>query len=569
MTPREETLAFVEDLFGGIDEELWTLFWTLGAGSERPKRSHWSRVTVDAAELAQQIHGLIEGNDVYVSVSVAETNFGPTRRIGNAEAAGIMGLWADIDIADPEVHKKWNLPPDEESAHQLLADVGLPPSIVVHSGHGLQVWWLFDEFWRFENEEARLSAAQLAQSWNTTLRVRAAAKGWTIDSTFDLARVMRIPGTINRKGGEAAPVRLLERSPHRYSAEDFEEHMADETALGQLGLTPAVAYVVDDKITLDAAASPPFEKFQAMCDAEPTFQKSWDRTRTIRDMPDQSPSSYDLSLASLAVLGGWSDQEIADLIIASRRKHRDDLKLRLDYYRRTIAKAHESMDRVRGVEILDDVADDFTEARAIGDDDSVRETRRAVLDSVSKQLGVEIIRIIKFNSSPPSYRLVTPTGGVNVGSAQDMLSQNTMRAYIAAETAQLIPRFKTNEWDKLMKVVFQTAEEQDVGLESTEGGQIYVWLSDYIASRRPINDPDEAAVNQHPYIEDGQVHVFASQFRQWLWLNRGERVSTKDLGRMLRLFNCTPLTVKVHDDDGADTTRSVWRLPPRESWSTR
>jgi hypothetical protein len=560
--PEQETLAFVEALLGGAPEHLWTLFWTL-----QDKRSHWEQVSQGPASLTEKVQALVEGNDVYISVSVSESPFGPARRIGNAEASGIMGLWADIDIADPDVHKKWNLPPDEGSAFELLGAVGLPPSVVVHSGHGLQAWWLFDEFWEFGSEEERLRAAQLAQAWNTTLRVRASERNWVVDSTFDLARVMRVPGTQNRKGGDAVPVRLLEANELRYAPSDFEGVMVDETVLAQLGLTPQNQYVVDKGLVLDSNAEPPFSKFSALSAAEPLFQKSWDRTRTTRDLPDQSPSSYDMSLASFAAQARWTDQEIANLIIASRRHHRDDLKLRVDYYRRTISKAHESMDRTRGAEMIDEVADELAEAKSTGDDEQVRASRRSVLDTISKQLGIEVVKVIKFKSTPPSYRLVTPTGGISVGSAKDMLSQNEMRAMIAAETAHLIARFKAPDWDRLMRVIFQAAEEQDVGMESTEAGQVYVWLSDYMLSRRPVDSLEEATISLHPYVDGGSTYIFASPFKQWIWMNRGERVSSKDIGRMLHLFGCAPSNVQVRNEEG-ETTRAVWKLPPRDAWAS-
>ena len=35
---------------------------------------------------------------------------------------------------------------------------------------------------------------------------------------------------------------------------------------------------------------------------------------------DHSPSAYDMSLASIAVRAAWTDQEVADLLIAKRRR---------------------------------------------------------------------------------------------------------------------------------------------------------------------------------------------------------------------------------------------------------
>lgn len=551
----EDTRLFCESLFRDVPQEMWTYFWSLAT-----KRSHWVEVGVGADELARTAMETADESDVYVAVSVARAALGPNRRGSSEDSAGIMGLWADVDIADPDAHKKWNLPPDEDSARELITATGLEPTLLVHSGHGLQAWWLFDEFWAFETEDDRLAAATLAMTWNATLRIRAAERDWTVDSTFDLARVMRLPGTMNRKG-EPVPVRLLEiDDARRYSPSVFDEHAMDDSTLRRLGLTPTREYVVSDGLILDAGANPPFDKFQALTEAEPYFKASWERRR--RDFQDQSPSSYDLSLASFCVMAGWADQEIADIIIASRRKYGDDLKLRLDYYTRTISRAHETTDRERAIEEMEEVSSELKRARRSGDDDEVKVTRRAVLESVSNQLTIEVTGVLKYRSTPPAYRLETPTGGIDLGDSAQVISWSIMRAKVAAETNVLIPRFKTGAWDRLVQMVFEVCEEVDTGMESTEVGQVYLWLSEYMLTHEPVDDREQAVISEYPYQEmpGAPVTIFGAAFRRWLWMSRGERVSQRELGRMLRLYGCSPHRLNV-DVDGQRSTRSVWQIP--------
>jgi hypothetical protein len=79
---------------------------------------------------------------------------------------------------------------------------------------------------------------------------------------------------------------------------------------------------------------------------QPTAAASWNHAR--EDLPDQSPSSYDLSLASMAVAAGWDDQETVDLLIACRRFNHCPPKLRVDYYERTLTKARSSSEASDG-----------------------------------------------------------------------------------------------------------------------------------------------------------------------------------------------------------------------------
>ena len=114
------------------------------------------------------------------------------------EVVALPGLWADIDVKGP-AHKEQSLPPTKREALKILRGIPLSPSLIVDSGHGLQVWWLFKELWAFDSEGEREKAQELSSRFQATLRTKAEAHGWRLDGTHDLARVLRIPGTYNRK----------------------------------------------------------------------------------------------------------------------------------------------------------------------------------------------------------------------------------------------------------------------------------------------------------------------------------------------------------------------------------
>jgi hypothetical protein len=109
---------------------------------------------------------------------------------------------------------------------------------VIDSGHGLYPWWLFRELWVFDSDEERQQAQTLAQRFLATLQEKARAHGWHIDPTADLARVLRVPSTWNRKL-QPVPVRVVEYNETcRYNPSDFEPYLvetpqAEETAARQ------------------------------------------------------------------------------------------------------------------------------------------------------------------------------------------------------------------------------------------------------------------------------------------------------------------------------------------------
>ncbi len=93
------------------------------------------------------------------------------------DAAPARTLWTDIDYKD-------FAPEGEPAARASLARFPLAPSIVVASGHGLHSYWLLRE----DAEASELSELSKA--------IAVAVGG---DHTSDAARILRLPGSFNRK----------------------------------------------------------------------------------------------------------------------------------------------------------------------------------------------------------------------------------------------------------------------------------------------------------------------------------------------------------------------------------
>lgn len=315
MTPTIAPTDQLTDFLGALWPDLGgnhLLLWRLPS-----KRSEW--VQELTSDTIAKIEQWAETEDVYAGCGLRNAKLGPARRGERADVVAIPGLWIDADYLDGSGdHKKPNLPPTEADARKLLEEMGLPPSAIVHSGHGLQAWWLFREPWVFEDDADRDTAERLTKAWCDTFRAKAQARGWDADQVGDLPRVMRIPGTWNRKG-TAVQTRLLSLTEARYNPDDFDGYLSAAPMLKRA--IPSQHWIFE----LRADAQPPAEKFLLLCEIDLKFRMSWTHQRT--DLQDQSASSYDLSLASRAHAAGWNAQEIVNLLIAHRRKHGADLKL--------------------------------------------------------------------------------------------------------------------------------------------------------------------------------------------------------------------------------------------------
>lgn len=141
-------------------------------------------------------------------------------RGGNEDCAQITSLWVDIDIAGPN-HASDRLPPDMDSALAMLADFPLKPTAIVKTGGGIQAWWALAE--PMDAGDARRVLAR----WRATWAQIAERRGWHLDNVFELARVMRLPGTTNRKNAPTA-VRIAKADwSLRYGADDIDDPLID------------------------------------------------------------------------------------------------------------------------------------------------------------------------------------------------------------------------------------------------------------------------------------------------------------------------------------------------------
>jgi hypothetical protein len=138
------------------------------------------------------------------------------------------GLWADIDIKGPG-HKQAALPETQEQAVELAYSLPWEPTLIVFSGGGIYGFWLFKELWIFESDMERERATILSSKFQAMLIAEGLKRGWVIDNTSDLPRVLRVVGTYNRKQ-EPILVRVIEYHPdRRYSPSDFEERIPEDS----------------------------------------------------------------------------------------------------------------------------------------------------------------------------------------------------------------------------------------------------------------------------------------------------------------------------------------------------
>ncbi len=129
-------------------------------------------------------------------------------RGGATATTYLPALWADVDVAGPH-HAAGALPPDQAAALGLIDALELPPTFLVATGAGFHAYWLLHQGWMLSSDQQRSAARELSLRLQITLRRHAQAQGWSLDHTADLARVLRLPGSLNHKSLPPRPVAVL------------------------------------------------------------------------------------------------------------------------------------------------------------------------------------------------------------------------------------------------------------------------------------------------------------------------------------------------------------------------
>lgn len=141
--------------------------------------------------------------DVYFGVAARAPGGGRGKR----NLAYTAALWADVDSKC--------FPGGRSTALAAIRSFEVKPSAVVDSGNGFHVYWLLTEPLALVDEQERERAEGIMRGLQRRLPAEA---GTALDSTWDVSRILRVPGTWNHK--HAVPVRVTTVEAHferRYS----------------------------------------------------------------------------------------------------------------------------------------------------------------------------------------------------------------------------------------------------------------------------------------------------------------------------------------------------------------
>ena len=277
--------AFKETLYGDIENGWLTVFCTPS------RRTLWFPVIDPVPDLDLD-------QNCYLGIGLRRQR--PENNQGRGKTddiIGIPGLWLDLDYQSPGAHKtRHPLPPTEDAARSLLDAAPYKPSLIVHSGHGLQVYWLFNEIAGFHTSDDREAFSRLCRGWQQLFQQAGRDQGWHVDSTSDLARVLRIPGTYNLKTDQAREVTVREADHFRYDPSDFKDFAEPDASPASLISAPSNGHL--DLCSLRVS---------------PRIKYLIRHGDTIGQYPSRSEALFTVILALLTA--GYNDTDISRLCL--------------------------------------------------------------------------------------------------------------------------------------------------------------------------------------------------------------------------------------------------------------
>lgn len=527
------------------------------------KKTHYFDVIPAAATFAAEA---AKASDIYLAAGLAaRANKPQNRRASATQVAGIPGLWADIDInGGPQ--GQTDKAPDLEAAMELARCL-IEPTLLVASGYGLQAWWLFEEPWIFTNEAEREQANRLALGFQSALKAQAKDAGFSIDSTADLARLMRLPGTLNHKATKPAVVSLVD---HEGSTHDVEAlHRIAHAFMETQGDTLSLVTGASVQISVNGASpKPPWERLQELCDVDPDFDARWNH-RASNKTKSWSGSEYDLSIASTLVNAGFDDQEIAECLRQHRKRFypNTDKGDRVDYLKRTIGKArggekHEAAQREQEFERLDAIVE---LVQTEGDDTATVARKLSLATKIIG--GPEIKELVQEGQDPDNSRFIIVLADgreVPLGSVAGLTSQERFRNSFCVVTGHLPRRVKASSpgdpsWDDVVRSLFKAVVVNHAA-EHSRGSRALSWVERF-CDRRVSKDQHAACEALDPFEKEGMVYVPLAPLRTWLNKVQGERIEPIDLILFLKAAGFEQVVVAYNRSEGGRSSRSYYRAP--------
>lgn len=198
----EAALSYYRLQAGESPPDGWFVVWTKGNGIFP---FHTSAIDLMASKIGE----LQQAMDVYVGMALQKTAPEPGKRGTGANSAAIFGVWIEIDCREGVHKEKAENLPTKEQALGILKGLPVTPTVILNSGGGFHAHWWFNSPLVFTTDEELQKGQDLVRRFQQTVADVFRQQGFKVDTTSDLARVLRPPHTFNHKSGQPVLVTVV------------------------------------------------------------------------------------------------------------------------------------------------------------------------------------------------------------------------------------------------------------------------------------------------------------------------------------------------------------------------
>ena len=461
----------------------------------------------------------------------------------NIESSWVV--WCEFDFPKDK-HKGKTCPP--ELARKMLKEFPLQPSIVVKSGGGIQPYWLLkepatgDDLWR-------VKAINKALVRHFTQREHGADP-----QCIDLARIFRLPGTMNLKYD---PPRLVEISwfnpERRYTLDDFD--IIPQEAPELPGLAPSGPILKDAPFVAGPPAGGASAPGTGLPRPEPNVNLEPDVIDEVGKKFGEiwfEGARHPLALTVAGMLAYHNvsyNSAVAIITIASEMAGGDTSK-RLKDVHDTYKNFMQGKD-IQGAPALEKLID--TTFPAIS-----RKKAKEIVASIKSKLprpprppgsdgydddsgkqGAEpdfdVVKVIKFKSTPPLYTVIVRKHGeteeTEVRCELDVFVNivKFRTAYVAATDNRTIAPIKQWRWESMFSRA--PLENRAAPEEASIAGAIRTTLEEFLEQKK--ENPEPGDLKSFPGYDENDYFFSLNAFNARL-KDRGVKATMREITQTLK-----------------------------------
>lgn len=540
------------------------------------KRTEW--VTPDTLDLADTLADECrkgDGADLYYGVCPVSDSVVLGRGLAS-DVVGCPGVWADIDFisgaAAKQSRRKY---PAKEHVEQLLQRLELKPSLVVDTGGGWHVYWLFHEVMLIETDEQRAEAARLVAGWQRYLAKELDRMGgFEMDPTQDLARILRPAGTWScRWGRNTSIVEAYCAEGWRHYADDIDQMIPSEL-LGGTASAP-IRCEVTGEFFVDSNAEPSARLLTTILENDLDFRALWKHERKLT-----SSSEQEFAIANALALAGWPPQQIVNAVIMHRRIHepaRMDKVCRPDYLRTTVGKALTAAAQRLSRNVSPEELQLRDAASAPDAPPEVRDMARVdALDKLSAQLGITVLGFAQYGRRRGTARYYLTVADESADGGEREIEIGPVSAItrgpgavvdsLYAEMRHLTPAISKKDWEIVKDRLLLVRDLTETADDDEQAAAIDM-IRDVLGKGKVVADTPSGhgarakfVRKGEAFIDGGVAYVTAAELLRYARTRGVDRWDRATLIRTLNRMGWGQRTLHWRQD-GGHSSRSYYAIP--------